>query len=96
MGMDMIALIVGISACIWYVIDRVKPLWSDYSFGKYITTAVAAIASFLAVFAYDIDLIYAIGLAESSQIAGQIITAFIFMSGSSAISEIITRIKGEN
>ena len=35
--MEMLTLIIAMSAIMWYLIDRFKPLWSELSFGKYIT-----------------------------------------------------------
>ena len=85
--MSSIALILALSAIIWYVIDRVKVAWADVPYGKYITTAMAGVLGAAVVFGYNLDLIYAMG------IVGKIITVFAFMCGSSAISEIIGRIK---
>ena len=42
--MDTLVLIVALSTIIWYLINRAKEeLWSNLSFGKWITIAVAAI-----------------------------------------------------
>lgn len=91
--MDMIILILTVSTVMWYVIDRAKSLWSHLSFGKYITIAVSALGAFGVVFAYDLDLIYAIEMVEELSIAGQVLTALCLMGGSSAISEVISKIK---
>ena len=91
--MSSIALILALSAIIWYVIDRFKPTWSDKSWGKYVTTAVAGLLGAAAVFGYNLDLICAIGIVDEISIIGKLITVLAFMCGSSAISEIITRIK---
>ena len=91
--MSSIALILALSAIIWYVIDRFKPIWSEKSWGKYVTTAVAGLLGAAAVFGYNLDLICAIGIANEISIIGKLITVLAFMCGSSAISEIITRIK---
>ena len=93
--MSSIALILALSAIIWYVIDRVKVVWADVPYGKYITTAMAGVLGAAVVFGYNLDLIYALGIVDNFSIVGKIITVFAFMCGSSAISEIIARIKVE-
>lgn len=94
--MEMLTLIVALSAVLWYVIDRAHPLWENLSYGKWITLVVAGIGSFGLVFSFGLDLIFACGLVDSVTMAGQILTGFVLMSGSSAISEVIARIKGES
>ena len=91
--MSSIALILALSAIVWYIVDRCKPLWSAKKWGKYVTSAAAGLLGAAMTFGYGLDLIHAIGLAESITIIGQIITVLAFMCGSSAISEIIARIK---
>lgn len=93
--MEMLTLIVALSAVLWYVIDRAHPLWENLSYGKWITLVVAGIGSFSLVFSFGLDLIFACGLVDSVSMAGQVLTGFVLMSGSSAISEVIARIKGE-
>ena len=91
--MDALALIIALSAVLWYCVDRFKPMWENVSWGKYITIAVAALGSFGLVFSFNLDIIAALGLVSEMTIAGNIITALVLMSGSSAISEIISKIK---
>lgn len=91
--MSSIALILALSAIVWYIVDRCKPLWSAKKWGKYVTSAAAGLLGAAMTFGYGLDLIHAIGLAENITIIGQIITVLAFMCGSSAISEIIARIK---
>lgn len=93
--MEMLTLIVALSAVLWYILDRFKGLWSDVSFGKYITMLVAGIGAFALVFSFDLDLIYACGLVEATSVAGQVMTGLVLMSGSSAVAEVIERIKGK-
>lgn len=93
--MEMLTLILTMSTVLWYVIDRVKTLWSDLSFGKYITMLVAAAGSFALAFSFQLDLVYALELVETVTPAGEVLTALVLMSGSSAVSEVITRVKGE-
>lgn len=93
--MSSVALILALSAIIWYVIDRFKPIWSNKSWGKYITTAAAGVLGAAVVFGYNLDLICAIGIVNEISIIGKLITVLAFMCGSSAISEIITRIKNK-
>ena len=93
--MDMLALILGLSAIMWYIIDRFKGIWSEIKIGKYITIAVSAIFGFGLSFGFGLDLIYALKLTEATSIIGVILTGFSLMSGSSAIAEILERIKGK-
>lgn len=94
--MDILTLIIALSAIMWFLIDRFKPLWSEKSWGKGVTLAVSALAGFGLVFAFNLDIIFACGLVENISITGQIITGFVLMSGSSAVAEIIERVKGGN
>ena len=93
--MEMITLILTMSTVLCYVIDRLKAIWSDLSFGKYITMIIAAAGSFALAFSFKLDLVYALELVENITPAGEVLTALVLMSGSSAVSEIITRVKGE-
>jgi hypothetical protein len=93
--MSSIALILALSAIIWYVIDRFKVVWSDKPYGKYITTSVAGVLGAAMVFGYNLDLICAMGIVAEISVVGKLVTVLAFMCGSSAISEIIARIKGE-
>ena len=95
--MDILTLIIALSSVMWYVIQRGKDeIWGSLSFGKWITIAVAAIAGFGLTFAFGLDLVFACGLFTEMTVAGQILTGLVLMSGSSAIAEIIERIKGTN
>ena len=94
--MQMLTLIIALSAVLWYVIDRAHRLWDALPYGKWITMIVAAIGSFGLVFSFGLDLISACGLVDGVSMAGQILTGFVLMSGSSAISEVIARIKGKD
>ena len=91
--MENLTLIIALSAVLWFIVDKFKPLWAEKSCGKYITMAVAAIGGFDLTFALGLDLIYACGLVENLTLAGQILTGLILMSGSSAVAEVIERIK---
>ena len=93
--MNSLTLILTLSAIIWYVIDRIKVIWSEKPYGKYITTAMAGLLGAAMVFGYNLDLICAVGLITEVTIIGKLMTVLAFMCGSSAISEIITRIKSE-
>lgn len=55
--MTSITLILALSAIIWYVVDRFKPIWEGLAWGKYITTAIAGAMAAAAVFGYGLDLI---------------------------------------
>lgn len=91
--MDSLTLIVALSAVLWYCIDRLKPMWADVSWGKYITMLVAAAGSFGLVFGFNLDILVAVALSSDVTVIGKIITGLLFMSGSSAISEIVEKIK---
>lgn len=93
--MSSIALILALSAIIWYVIDRFKPIWTNKTWGKYVTTAVAGILGAAVVFGYNLDLVFSMGIVAEISLVGKLITVLAFMCGSSAISEIIARIKVE-
>ena len=94
--MEMLTLIVALSAVLWYVIDRAHPLWDALPYGKWITMIVAGIGSFGLVCSFGLDLISACGLVDGVSMACQILTGFVLMSGSSAISEVMARIKGKD
>ena len=95
--MDLLVLIVALSSVMWYLIERGKAeLWGQLSYSKWITIGVAAVAGFALTFGFGLDILYACGLVQEVSILGQIITGFTLMSGSSAIAEIIERIKGKN
>lgn len=91
--MDSLTLIFALSTVLWYCVDRFKPLWENISWGKYVTILIAAAGSFALVFSFNLDLIAAVQLVPEMTIAGQILTGLILMSGSSAINEIIEKIK---
>lgn len=55
---------------------------------------VAGIGGFGLTFAFGLDIIFTSGLFGVITPAGQIITGLILMSGSSAVAEVIARIKG--
>ena len=91
--MDNIVLIMALSAILWYLIDRFKPLWDKQSWGKYVTMACAAIGGFALAFGFNLDIIYASGLVAAPTVLGTVITALTLMSGSSAASEIVERLR---
>ena len=93
--MEMLSLILALSAVLWFLVDRFKPIWEGLSFGKYITQLVAGIGAFALVFSFNLDLILACGLVKATTIAGKIMTGLVLMSGSSAVAEIIERVKGK-
>lgn len=94
--MEMLSLIFALSIIMWYVIDRFKPLWDKKSWGKYVTIAVAALFAFGLSFGFGLNLVFGLGLIDSVTIQDQILTGFALMSGSSALSEIIEKIKSIN
>jgi hypothetical protein len=54
----------------WYLIDRLKLMWSDKSYGRYITMAVSAVFGFGLTFAFGLDILFALGIVEAVSIAG--------------------------
>ena len=92
--MEMLFLVITLSTVMWYVIDRFKPLWETWSFGKYVTIAVSAGFAFALSFGFNVDILYALSVVTEKSVIGIILTALIFMSGSSAVNEIVERIKG--
>jgi len=92
--MEMLTLIIGLSMIMWYVIDRFHPLWGDLPYGKYITVAVSAVFGFGLAFGFGLDLVNAVGLYDAATPIGTALTGFLLMSGSSAVSEVISKIKG--
>lgn len=93
--MEMLALLIAVSTTMWFAIDRLKILWTDLSFGKWITVAVSAVGAFFSTFSFGLDIIFAYGFTPAATIAGKILTAFVIMSGSSAVAEVIEKIKGK-
>ena len=93
--MEMLALLIAVSTTMWFAIDRLKVLWTDLSFGKWITVAVSAVGAFFSTFSFGLDIIFAYGFTPAATIAGKILTAFVIMSGSSAVAEVIEKIKGK-
>ena len=92
--MSMIALILVLSSMMWFVIDNLKEkIWANKPYSSYITIAVSALLSFALTFGYSLDIVFALGLAESVTVIGEIITALAMMSGSAVVSEIIERFR---
>ena len=87
--------LISISFVIWYIVDRFKPLGEELKGGKYITIGVAAVLGTIAVATFGLDVLVAAGLVPDVTVFGQICTVLLYMAGSSAIAEVIERIKGE-
>ena len=92
--MEMLTLIISLSIIMWYIIDRFKEMWEGTKYGKYITMSVSAVFAFAISFGFGVDIILALGLVQEGSVIGTVITALALMSGSSAVSEIIERVKG--
>ena len=86
--------ILAFSAILWVFIDRAKKLWSDVSWGKWITTATALAGGFLLAFGYGLDLLQ-VGLTEGASLGGQIFAGLAVAAGSSCINEILAKVQGE-
>lgn len=87
--------ILAFSAILWVFIDRAKKLWSDVSWGKWITTAFALAGGFLLAFGYGLDLLQAVGLTDGASLGGQIFAGLAVAAGSSCINEILAKVQGE-
>ena len=88
--MNMLMIIVALSAILWYVVDNLKDkIWAGTKYSSYITIAVAALGAFALVFGYGLDIIFALGIVDHITIVGEILTALAMMSGSAVVSEII-------
>ena len=88
--MSMIAIILALSAIMWYIIDNLKDkIWGGKSYSSYITIGVSAVVAFGLALGYGLDIIYALGITEAMTIFGKILTALAMMSGSAAVSELI-------
>ncbi len=92
--METLGIILAVSAVIWYIIDRFKPLWEDISGGKYITIAAAGALGIIATLTFSLDILVACGIVPNVTVFGMACTVLLFMAGSSAFAEIIERIKG--
>lgn len=92
---QMMTLLLVLSTIIWFVIDRVKPIWADLSWGKYITVAVSAILGALVICTYGIDILVALAVTNEVTAVGEILSILIIMSGSSALSELLELIKSK-
>ena len=92
--MSMIAIILALSAVVWYIVDNLKDkIWAGTKYSSYITIAVVALCCFALSFCYGLDIIYALGFVDSVTVVGEIITALAMMSGSAVVSEIIERFR---
>lgn len=90
---EMMTLLLVLSTIIWFIIDRIKPLWAGLSWGKYITIALAAILGAVVVFTYGIDILVALAVTGQVTVVGEILSTLIIMSGSSALSELLDLVK---
>mgnify|MGYP006979127016 CR=1 FL=1 len=93
--MDILATIVAVSSVIWYVVDRIKQSYEGLSWGRWLTLGISAILSIASVFCFNLDVMAGLQITEANSIMGQILTVLVLMSGSSGVSEIIQRVRGE-
>lgn len=91
--MEMIQMIIAVSIIMWYVIDRFKPLWESWTYGKYVTIAVSALFGVALCFGYHLDIMVALGIVPQISVFGMVLTSLTLMGGSSAVSELISHIK---
>lgn len=91
--MEMLTTITFVSIIMWYIIDRIKPIWEGLSYGKYITTLVAALMAAALTFGYGLDIMYALGIVQVTTAMGSVITVLLLMGGSSAVAELVGKLK---
>ena len=91
---DMLQIIIVVSIIMWYIIDRFKVIWEGWQYGKYVTVFVSALFAFALSFGYGLDILAALGVVADTGILGTVLTALTLMGGSSAVAELIERIKG--
>jgi len=87
-----ITTIMMFSMILWVFLDRAKKLWENVSWGKWVTTGVAAAAGLAMAFAYGMDLFAALGISTAS-VGGKVFAGLAMAGGSSVINEVITGIK---
>lgn len=93
--MGTLGIILALSVVIWYIIDRFKGWWEGVAGAKYITTGFAAVLGIIAVCTFNLDILVATGIVPDVTAFGMICTVLLYMAGSSAIAEVIERIKGK-
>lgn len=93
--MGVLGIILAISAVIWYIIDRFKPLWTKAKGSKYITIGISAILGTIATVTFNLDILVATGIVTEITFFGMLCTVLLYMAGSSAFAEVIERIKGK-
>lgn len=91
--MEMLQIIIVVSIIMWYIIDRFKPLWESWKYGKYVTIALSAVFAFALAFGYKLDIMAVLGVVAEASALGTVLTGLTLMGGSSAVSELIERVK---
>ena len=92
--MEALSLIATFSSVVWYIIDRVKPLWSSKSWGKWITIGVSALLCAAGTGIFNLNIVTAFGFETTLPLVAQYaITTVILMSGSSCVNEILDKAK---
>lgn len=91
---NMLTSILAISVIVWYVTDRFKKFWDGFSWSGYVTMGFVAALGAASVFSFGLDLLVALEIHAEISIVGQLLTVLSLMTGSSAIAEIIERVKG--
>ena len=88
--MSQIALILILNTIMWYVIDNLKKnLWAGKNYSRYVTIAISGLGAFALAFGYNLDLIAALEIVNTTSTLGQTITALAMMGGSAVVSEIV-------
>lgn len=84
--------IIIFSVILWVFLDRAKKLWCECSWGKWVTTGVAAAVGLLISFGYDLDLLIAVAAADVASIGGRIFAGLAIAGGSSVINELLAKL----
>ena len=68
--MDILATIFILSSIIWFLVDRLKPLWAGLSWGKFITTGVVGVLAAGGIFTMELDALMGLGITTEITIFG--------------------------
>lgn len=81
------------SLVIWFCVDRIKSLWSSYSWGKYLTLAFSILLGEVMCFSFNLDFIYTTELFNEITVVGKIFTGVLLSAGASPLAELVEMIK---
>ena len=84
--------IISFSLVIWILIDRFKKIWQPCKYSSIITSITALLLGLAVSFIYGLDLVTELGLSDTPNVAGVILSGFAIMGGSSCINELLQKI----